>query len=175
MTLVARVLPWTTTRSICWSQPRSCPDNAPLPPAAPIKTHAITQQPGERPVDEKQGETRGKVTEKKNGGGIRTMALDEKKLLCLFWLPSPPLFDTADCVVSTLQWSYKKTLVWDWEQSLVDGTLLYRDWKCWLGAVIVVLLWCSLTESLIHLGWILAEILRSDKAQLCLCDPAHWV
>lgn len=33
----------------------------------------------------------------------------------------------------------------------------------------------SLWQSLIHLGWILAENLRYDKAQLCLCDPAHWV
>lgn len=45
MTMVARVLPWTTIQSICWSQPWSGPDNTRLPCAAPIKTHAIIWQP----------------------------------------------------------------------------------------------------------------------------------
>lgn len=69
MTMVARTLPWTTIRSICRSQPRSCPDNTRLPCAAPIKTHAIIWQADDRLGDEKQGERRGKVTEREKGGG----------------------------------------------------------------------------------------------------------
>lgn len=38
-----------------------------------------------------------------------------------------------------------------------------------------VLPYCSVTESLNHLGWVLEENLRSDKAQLCVWDPAHRV
>lgn len=59
---------------------------------------------------------------------------------------------------------YRPLLWW------TEGTLVCRS-----GAVNSALPWRSATHSLIHLGWGLAENLRSDKAQLCPCDPAHWV
>lgn len=105
----------------------------------------------------------------------------------LFWPPCPPLFslllwshthDSADNIASTLQCSQRKPLRWEGEQSQVTADQCADERRgsgWWSGAVNSVLLWCSLTESLTHLGWVLAENRRSDKAQLCLFDPAHWV
>lgn len=79
MTVVARVLPRTTIRSICWSQPRSCPDNTRLPCAAPIKTHAIIWQPCEKTGHKKTRRKEGDTKRKRGGGGMKTM------VRCNYW------------------------------------------------------------------------------------------
>lgn len=120
---------------------------------------------GKRRADER----RGKVAERnKKENGWDEGSLSKSFYLCLVFFFLFFFFNKSMTLTSSS--TLKRNIDWDKEQFW---------WAEWTGTTggeqCAVHFGCPLTEALIHLGCVLAQNLRSDKAQLCPCDPAHWV